>query len=114
MLKKDLYNMRFAIIFIILYVLIMQILFNNICPVKAFTGLNCPGCGLTHATLYLINFNIKSAFMSNPTVFLWIPCIFLFIFDRYIQKLKINIFPALFLITGIITIFWYFITLFLF
>ncbi len=114
MLKKDLYNMRFSIIVLFLYFTIMQITFGNICPLKALTGFPCPACGLTHATFYLFTFNIESALKSNPTVFLWIPSIFLFIYDRYIHKLKIDIFPALFIIVGIITIFIYFFNIFIY
>lgn len=107
MLKKDLYNIRFAIILIILYCVFMQLQFGTVCPLKGFLGINCPACGLTHATLYLITGRIDLAIQSNPTVFLWLPIIFLWILDRYIYRLKIKIFPILFIIPGLVTIIWY-------
>ena len=70
MLKKDLYNLRFAIIPLIIYCFIMQICFGTICPMKAFTGISCPACGLTHATIYLVTGRWQKAFESNPTVLL--------------------------------------------
>jgi hypothetical protein len=108
MLKKDLYNARFAILLIIIYWIIMQTIFGTVCPLKAFIGITCPACGLTHATIYLLTLNFKQAFNSNPTVLLWLITLIFFTFDRYIHKLKFKIFPYLFIIVGIITIVWYF------
>lgn len=107
MLKKDLYKMRYAIILIFIYCVFMQIKFGTVCYLKAFTGIRCPACGLTHATIYLITGRWKDAFMANPTVLLWLSCIALFFIDRYIYKLKIKIFPYFFIVVGIITFIWY-------
>ena len=63
--------------------------------------------GLTHATIYLLKGNFKMAMQANPTVFLWVIVLTLFFVDRYIHKLKIKIFPYLFIIASIITIAWY-------
>ena len=104
MLKKDLYNMRFAIIFLAMYCIPMQVLFGTVCYLKAFTGIPCPACGLTHATLYLFMGKFKESFLANPTALFWIISIVLFLFDRYIYKIKIKVFPYLFIIVGIITI----------
>lgn len=51
--------------------------------------------------------NIELYLNSNPTAIIWIISILLFLVDRYIKKLKINIFPLLFIIAGITTIIWY-------
>lgn len=107
MLKKDLYNLRFAIIPLIIFCIIMQTVFKTVCLLKAFTGIDCPACGLTHATVYLVTGRFQQAIDSNPTVFLWLITIFLFCFDRYIHNLKIKVFPLFFIITGITTIIWY-------
>jgi hypothetical protein len=104
MLKKDLYQIRFAIILIIFYCIITQNLFNTVCPFKIITNIPCPGCGLTHATIYFFSGRFSDAFASNPTFILWLLVIFLFFIDRYIHKIKINIFPSLFIIVGLITI----------
>ena len=108
MLKKDLYQIRFAIIPIIIYLILMQLIFKTVCPIKAFLHVDCPGCGLTHAIIYLFLGRLNDSFNANPTAILWIISIGLFIIDRYFYKLKIKPFPTLFIITSIITIFWYF------
>ncbi len=107
MLKKDLYNIRFAIFTLMVYGIFMQIQFHTICPFKALTGFPCPACGLTHATIYVFMGEFSKAFSANPTVLLWLITIFLFALDRYIYSLKIKIFPYFFILVGIITIVWY-------
>lgn len=48
------------------------------CPVRLLTGLNCPGCGNTRATLALLRLDFKAVFEYNmlyfPEIFyiLWI------------------------------------------
>jgi hypothetical protein len=107
LLKKDLYNIRFALIILIIYCIFMQINFGSICPLKGFLNISCPACGLTHATISLFTLNFKKAIYYNPTVFIWIPTIILWAIDRYIHNIKIKPFPYLFIITGIITVIWY-------
>lgn len=106
-LKKDLYDIRYSLIILTIYCIIMQIIFGTVCPLKALTGIPCPACGLTHATIYLFTGNIKKALSYNPTVLIWVFVILLFLFDRYIYKLKINIFPFFFIAASLITITWY-------
>lgn len=36
------------------------------CPIKAVTGIPCPGCGMTHAYLRLLRLDIAGAFSENP------------------------------------------------
>lgn len=109
MIKKDIYNLRFAILVIAIYSAFMQIGFGTVCPLKAFTGITCPACGLTHATIYLLTGRFREAFSSNSTVILWMIVIFMFIIDRYVCKLKFKVFPYGFIIVGLITIIVYFV-----
>ena len=109
MLKKDLLSLKPAIIPIIIYCAVMQYFFGTVCPLRAFTGIKCPGCGLTHAAFYLFTGRIEESLRANPTCIFWLISFGLFIIDRYIKPLRIKPFPLLFIITGIITIVWYFI-----
>ncbi len=106
-LKKDIYKIRFAIIPIIIFAIFMQIYFGTVCPLKGFTGIPCPACGLTHATFYLITGNYEKSFQANPTAILWIIAIALFIIDRYVNELKVKPAPTVFAIVAIITTVWY-------
>lgn len=106
--KKDLYEYRTAILAIFIYFLIMQVLFGTVCPFKAFFHIDCPGCGLTRASISFFLFRFDDAFNYNPTFIFWVISIFLFIVDRYFYKFKFKLFPLLFGISSIITLFWYF------
>ncbi|MHA0856944.1 DUF2752 domain-containing protein [Paenibacillus sp. CMAA1364] len=43
------------------------------CVFHAFTGLYCPGCGITRATLSVLHLDIIQAFRFNPLVFILLP-----------------------------------------
>lgn len=43
------------------------------CPIKTITGLDCPGCGGQRATHFLLNGDLKHAFLENPMLFLLVP-----------------------------------------
>lgn len=39
------------------------------CPIRFFTGLPCPGCGMTRAALSLAQLRLEEAFHWHPLVF---------------------------------------------
>jgi len=43
------------------------------CPVHELLGLDCPGCGLTRASLALARLDLVSALLFNPLIFLIAP-----------------------------------------
>lgn len=48
------------------------------CLFRTFTGLDCPGCGMTRAFYCLLHFNFAGAFRYNPFSFLLAPLLALF------------------------------------
>ena len=107
-IKKDIINNWVILWIVILYLIIMQLLFSTWCPIKAIFHIACPGCGLTHATIYMFSGQFEKAFNANYTVFLWWALIVFFFIDRYIYKFKIKIFSVFLIIVSIITILRYF------
>ena len=103
-LKQDLYQIRFAIIPILLYVVITQIVFGYICPFRIILDVECPGCGLTRATLEILKGNFIVSLHYNYTCIFWLIFIILFIIDRYIKKLPFKPFPDIFIIVVFFTI----------
>ena len=52
------------------------------CPLKAATGLKCPGCGSQRAVHQLLNLNVEAAMHYNAMLVLSIPYLILgFVFD---------------------------------
>ncbi len=103
-LKKDFKDIKPAIIPLLIYMIFMQYFFGTVCPVKAFLGIECPGCGMTHAAIYMFTFQFNKSWHSNPTCILWIITILMFLYDRYIKPIKFKPFPMLFTTVGLITI----------
>lgn len=60
------------------------------CPVKHFTGLDCPGCGGQRAVHHLLNGDFKEAFYQNPLLFFLAPYIVLGFYLQLIPKPTIN------------------------
>ena len=60
--------------------------FYLVCPFRWVTTLPCPGCGLTRATLEVLQGNFLNAITINPLVILVVPTLiispFLLIFAR--------------------------------
>lgn len=45
------------------------------CPIRAVTGLQCPGCGGLRATWHLLHGDPGSAWADNPAVFVMLPAL---------------------------------------
>ncbi len=46
---------------------------NLQCPIRALTGVSCPGCGMTRAVVSLLQLDFKGAFYYHPMVFGIVP-----------------------------------------
>lgn len=72
------------LIFAILLLFVILNLTSVGCPIHFFSGINCPGCGMTRAYLSLLHGNILSAFYLHP-LFLIIP-LWIFIYFIFNKK----------------------------
>ena len=43
------------------------------CPFRLLTGYMCPGCGITHCCVALLQFRFADAFSANPFLFVLMP-----------------------------------------
>lgn len=77
-----------AIILIIVYLGLMEGCFHCICLLRAFTGLPCPGCGLTRATILLVTGHVTEAIHMHPMIIAIIGWILLFFYFRYRKERK--------------------------
>lgn len=66
---QDVKTYGWAILVAIACLFVLWILFHRICIFAIVTGLPCPGCGLTRATLALFRLDFKLAFSYHPFVY---------------------------------------------
>lgn len=59
------------------------------CPFRTITGWLCPGCGITHMLIALIQLDFHTAYLENPFLLLTLPFIIgQIIYQRYLQLTK--------------------------
>jgi len=65
----------------------LAFLFDIPCPIKASTGISCPGCGMSRALISMLTLDFSSAIYYHPLVFFVIPvCVSAVVF--YERKMK--------------------------
>ncbi len=83
------------------------------CVIHTTTGLDCPGCGMTRATVSVFKLDFQSAFEYNPIVFLVIPLLaylilgnlYAWVFQKKFKELPIYIIISLAILVIVFTIF---------
>ena len=60
------------------------------CPTRYLTGICCPGCGMTRATIHLLQGDVKTAVYYHPLVFTLPMIAILFILRNKINTLFVN------------------------
>lgn len=94
MIKKRLWNVfRIAALLLILggayAVFIRYTGIGLVCPFHLITGLKCPGCGVTHMCLALLQLDFAAAFTANPALLLISPVLMVILIQyciTYIRK----------------------------
>ncbi|MBP3201601.1 MAG: DUF2752 domain-containing protein [Lachnospiraceae bacterium] len=84
--KND-FLISFSVICIMTVVLFI---FDIGCPTRYLTGICCPGCGMTRATIHLLKGDINGAIHYHPLVFTLPVIAALFIFKKRINTVVLN------------------------
>lgn len=56
------------------------------CPIKAITGISCPGCGMTRAWLSLLSGDLNRAISFHPLFFYPLTLLILFFYRKSLSK----------------------------
>lgn len=70
------------------YIIVKKAGFFIPCPIRFWTGYLCPGCGITHMILALLEGDFYGAYQSNPGLMIltpWILALFLYSEATYIR-----------------------------
>ena len=71
-ITEDFYLWRWALLVLLVYGCVTQIVFGTICPFVVFSGFPCPACGLTRGVCAILTGHWKMAAAYNITAFLWL------------------------------------------
>lgn len=64
---------------------------ESICPSNVFFGVECPGCGMTRATMHMMHLDFKAAWHFNWLSFFIIPLLLYYYFSimrKLIRRVK--------------------------
>ncbi len=58
------------------------------CVFRKITGLKCPGCGVTHMCMALLQFDFRAAFNANPVVLCLLPVLFPLLIVQIVKYIR--------------------------
>lgn len=97
-------KLKLSLIIFILYLILS--LFHIGCPIKALSGISCPGCGMTRAVESVFALNFKDAFYYHP-LFMLTPIMFLLFLLDHLLPTKLRKIAWSIIIVFFITIYLY-------
>ncbi len=68
------------------------------CPIKFFTGICCPGCGMTRALLSILRLDFEAAVHYHPAVFIMPIAALIFIMKKKINPTVVRVLLILFIL----------------
>ena len=83
-LKEDIYELRFAVLGISAYYLLVHFLFGQFCPMMIVLHFPCPGCGMTRALFLVLRGCFGKAWRMQPLIYGWMILGIWFVVNRYI------------------------------
>ncbi len=90
--KKEIIAFSFCFIIITALYLTIQ------CPIKFFTGICCPGCGMTRALLSILRLDFTAALHYHPAIFIMPLAAVIFIMRKKINPTAIRVLLVLFIL----------------
>lgn len=95
LLRKDIKQAKWVIIFIIAYFAFMKNFLYSTCPSVLLSGYPCPACGMTRAAICLLRLDFRGAFSIHPFIYAVAAYATAFAINRYILQRKMGKFLKL-------------------
>lgn len=87
-IKSDFKNCWMGLPAVAVYMTLMMLLFQEVCPLLIMTGIPCPACGLTRAGVLLLQGEFIAAFDMHAFIYVILVFVLYFIYNRYIRLRK--------------------------
>lgn len=85
-MKHLFFKIRQSLCAIVTLTLIAVFYLRYGCPIRFFTGISCPGCGMSRAISALLKLDFTLAFEMHPLVFLLPVAVLVYFLRRLIPK----------------------------
>ncbi len=95
-LQKNKHNIIVAIIVIIP---VTAFYLTLGCPIRFFTGISCPGCGMSRALMAFLMLDFQKAFEMHPLIFIMPFVAVIYIFRKFLPKRLRSVLLVLFFIS---------------
>lgn len=89
-------NFKQIPLIILIFCIIIAFYYYIGCPIRLFTGLPCPGCGMTRAVYYLLIGNVNESINCHPLVFTMPLILIIIIFHNKFSKASLITFLVTF------------------
>lgn len=87
-ITADVKEYGMAVVVLMIYTFFTNLLFHAFCPLIIFSGIPCPGCGVSRATAYFLTGRWRQAWQMNPMVFPVVLAAVYFAWNRYLLGRK--------------------------
>ena len=68
-ITTDIKEYGIAVVALLIYTVVTNLVFHAFCPLIIFCGIPCPGCGVSRATVCFLTGRWQQAWQLNPMIF---------------------------------------------
>ena len=104
LIKADLHKNYIMLLTVLAAWFLIRLLTHAFCPSVIFCGLPCPGCGLTRASLALLQLDPVTAWERNPAIYPWGILLVSAAIQRYIRETPLKDLYPLLLLVALLTL----------
>lgn len=89
-ITADIKEYGMAVVALLIYTVVTNLVFHAFCPLIIFCGIPCPGCGVSRATACFLTGRWQQAWQLNPMIFPLVLAAAYFGWNRYLIGRKVK------------------------